>query len=178
MHLDEQLEQFKEMEDWFTRHLDKYGLAGDYTQAIYRKFCPTGPEKVQGGAGYLLVGHRKGKQRPEGDGKSTPPKISVYCEEARSVGGVQPLDIIRSAALTADQQQERTRALRFQRALSKIDPSATPPVLSAADVELASPAVLLWMAQVLEKTEPTLAKARRAPRLTSSGQHNGRERHS
>ena len=33
----EQLEQFKEMEEWFTRYLDKYGLKGDYTQAIYRK---------------------------------------------------------------------------------------------------------------------------------------------
>ena len=49
--------------------------------------------------------------------------IDAYCEEARSVGGVQPLDIIRSAALTADQQQERTRALRFQSALS---PKSTP----------------------------------------------------
>ena len=33
----EQLEQFKEMEEWFARYLEKYGLKGDYTQAIYRK---------------------------------------------------------------------------------------------------------------------------------------------
>ncbi|HEY5779208.1 MAG TPA: tetratricopeptide repeat protein [Terrimicrobiaceae bacterium] len=153
----EQLEQFKEMEDWFTRYLDKYGLAGDYTQAIYRKGFA---QQVQKKSKEALDTYWQAIEKYGNDPKAMGIDIIIdaYCEEARSVGGVQPLDVIRSAALTADQQQERTRALRFQRALSKIDPSATPPVLSAGDVELASPAVLLWMTQVLEKTNPTLGE--------------------
>jgi tetratricopeptide (TPR) repeat protein len=85
--------------------------------------------------------------------------IDAYCEEGRSVQGLQPLEIIRSAALTAEQQNERTRALRFQRALAQLDPKIIPPVLSAEDIPLASPAVLLWMADVLEKTNPTLGES-------------------
>jgi TolA-binding protein len=153
----EQLEQFKEMEDWFTRYLEKYGLAGDYTQAIYRKGFA---QQVQKKSKEALDTYWQAIEKYGNDPKAMGIDIIIdaYCEEARSVGGVQPLDIIRSAALTADQQRERTRALRFQRALSKIDPSATPPVLTAADIELGSPAVLLWMAQVLEKTNPTLGE--------------------
>jgi TolA-binding protein len=154
----EQLEQFKEMEDWFARYLEKYGLAGDYTQAIYRKGFA---QQAQGRSWEALDSYWQAIEKYGSDPKAIGIDIIIdaYCEEARSVEGLQPLDIIRSVALTAEQQKERTRALRFQRALTQIDSSATPPVLSSADVSLGSPAVLLWMAQVLEKTNPTLGES-------------------
>ena len=154
----EQLEQFKEMEEWFTRYLDKYGLKGDYTQAIYRKGFA---QQSQGRSKEAIDTYWQGIEKYGNDPKAMGIDIIIdaYCEEGRSVPGVQPLEIIRSAALTAEQQKERTRALRFQRALAQIDPQATAPVLTADDVPLASPAVLLWMAQVLEKTNPTLGES-------------------
>jgi TolA-binding protein len=154
----EQLEQFKEMENWFARYLEKYGLAGDYTQAIYRKGFA---QQAQGRSREALDTYWQAIEKYGSDPKAMGIDIIIdaYCEEARSVEGLQPLDIIRSVALTAEQQKERTRALRFQRALTQIDSSATPPVLSSADVSLGSPAVLLWMAQVLEKTNPTLGES-------------------
>ena len=154
----EQLEQFKEMEDWFTRYLEKYGLAGDYTQAIYRKGLAQQAQKKSREA---LDTYWQAIEKYGNDPKAMGIDIIIdaYGEEARSVEGVQPLEIIRSAALTAAEQKERTRALRFERALSQLDPSATPPVLTSADIDLASPAVLLWMAQALEKTNPTLGES-------------------
>ncbi len=154
----EQLEQFKEMEEWFTRYLEKYQLAGDYTQAIYRKGFA---QQAQGRSKEAVDTYWQAIEKYGNDPKAMGIDVIIdaYCEEARSVPGVQPVEIIRSAALTAEQQKERTRALRFQRALAQIDPTATPPVLSTTDIEVASPAVLLWMAQVLEKTNPTLGES-------------------
>ena len=154
----EQLEQFKEMEDWFGRYLEKYGLAGDYTQAIYRKGFA---QQAQGRSKEALDTYWQAFEKYGNDPKAMGIDIIIdaYCEEARSVGGVQPLEVIRSAALTAAQQKERTRSLRFERALSQMDPSAAPPVLTFADIELASPAVLLWMAQVVEKINPALGES-------------------
>jgi TolA-binding protein len=154
----EQLEQFKEMEDWFTRYLDKYALKGDYTQAIYRKGFA---QQAQGKSREAIDTYWQAIEKFGNDPKAVGIDIIIdaYCEEGRSVPGVQPGEIIRSAALTAEQQKERTSALRFQRALAQLDPNATPPVITADDVPLASPAVLLWMAQVLEKTNPTLGES-------------------
>jgi tetratricopeptide (TPR) repeat protein len=154
----EQLEQFKEMEDWFTQYLDKYGLKGDYTQAIYRKGFA---QQAQGRSREAIDTYWQAIEKFGNDPKAMGIDIIIdaYCEEGRSVPGIQPLEIIRSAALTAEQQNERTRALRFHRALAQLDRAATPPVLTAADVPLASPAVLLWMSQVLEKLNPALAES-------------------
>ncbi|HEY5743702.1 MAG TPA: tetratricopeptide repeat protein, partial [Terrimicrobiaceae bacterium] len=154
----EQLEQFKEMEDWFGRYLEKYGLAGDYTQAIYRKGLA---QQAQGRSKNALDTYWQAIEKFGNDPKAMGIDVIIdaYCEESKSSGGVQPLEIIRSAALTAAQQNQRTRALRFQRALSQMDPAAPPPELTSADVELASPAVLLWMAQILEKTNPTFGES-------------------
>ena len=154
----EQLEQFKEMEEWFARYLEKYGLKGDYTQAIYRKGLA---QQAQGKSREAIDTYWQAIEKYGNDPKAMGIDIIIdaYCEEGRSVQGLQPLEIIRSAALTAEQQNERTRALRFQRALAQLDPKAIPPALSAEDVALASPAVLLWMAQVLEKTNPTLGES-------------------
>jgi TolA-binding protein len=154
----EQLEQFKEMEDWFGRYLEKYGLAGDYTQAIYRKGLA---QQAQGRAKEALETYWQAIEKYGNDPKAMGIDIIIdaYGEEGKSSRDVQPLQIIRSAALTAAQQNERTRSLRFERALAQMDPSAIPPVLTPADVDVASPAVLLWMAQVLEKTNPTLGES-------------------
>ena len=154
----EQLEQFKEMEEWFARYLEKYGLKGDYTQAIYRKGLA---QQAQGKSKEAIDTYWQAIGKYGNDPKAMGIDIilDAYCEEGRSVQGLQPLEIIRSAALTAEHQNERTRALRFQRALAQLDPKAIPPAVSAEDVALASPAVLLWMAQVLEKTNPTLGES-------------------
>ena len=153
----EQLEQFKEMEEWFARYLEKYGLKGDYTQAIYRKGFA---QQAQGKSREAVDTYWQAIVKHGNDPKAMGIDIIIdaYSEEGRSVQGLQPLEIIRSAALTAEQQTERTRALRLQRALTQLDPKATPPVLTAEDVALASPAVLLWMAEVLAKTNPTLGE--------------------
>lgn len=153
----EQLEQFKEMEDWFSRYLEKFGLTGDYTQAIYRKGFA---QQAQGRSKEALDTYWQAIEKYGSDPKAMGIDIIIdaYCEEGKSAG-VQPLEIIRSAALTAAQQNDRSRCLRFERALSQMDPSATPPVLTTEDIELGSPAVLLWMAQVLEKTNPTLGES-------------------
>ncbi|HEY5952900.1 MAG TPA: tetratricopeptide repeat protein [Terrimicrobiaceae bacterium] len=158
----EQLEQFKEMEDWFTRYLDKYALKGDYTQAIYRKGFA---QQAQGRSREAIDTYWQAIEKFGNDPKAMGIDIIIdaYCEESGSVPGVQALEIIRSAALTAEQQKERTRALRFQRALAKLDPNTTAPVLTAEDIPLVSPAVLLWMADVLAQTNPPLGeKAARA----------------
>jgi TolA-binding protein len=154
----EQLEQFKEMEEWFARYLEKYGLKGDYTQAIYRKGFA---QQAQGKSREAIDTYWQAIEKYGNDPKAMGIDIIIdaYCEEGRSVQGLQPLEIIRSAALTAEQQNERTRALRFQRALAQLDPKTIPPVLSAEDIPLASPAVLLWMADVLEKTNPPLGES-------------------
>jgi TolA-binding protein len=154
----EQLEQFKEMEDWLTRYLEMYGLKGDYTQAIYRKGFA---QQAQGRSREAIDTYWQAIEKYGNDPKAMGIDIIIdaYCEEGRSVPGVQPQEIIRSAALTAEQQKERTRALRFQRALAQLDPKAPAPVLSADDLALASPAVLLWMAEVLEKINPALAES-------------------
>ena len=154
----EQLEQFKEMEDWFTRYLDKYALKGDYTQAIYRKGFA---QQAQGQSREAIDTYWQAIEKFGNDPKAMGIDIIIdaYCEESGSVPGVQALEIIRSAALTAEQQKERTRALRFQRALAKLDPNTTAPVLTAEDIPLASPAVLLWMADVLAQTNPSLGES-------------------
>ena len=154
----EQLEQFKEMEDWFGRYLEKYGLKGDYTQAIYRKGLA---QQAQGSSKEALDTYWQAIEQYGNDPKAMGIDIIIdaYCEEGRSVNGVQPLEVIRAAALTAAQQKERTRSLRFERALSQLEPSTPPPTLTQADIELVSPAVLLWMAQVVEKTDPALGES-------------------
>ena len=125
----EQLEQFKEMEDWFTRYLDKYALKGDYTQAIYRKGFA---QQAQGRSREAIDTYWQAIEKFGNDPKAMGIDIIIdaYCDESSSVPGVQALEIIRSAALTAEQQKERTRALRFQRALAKLDPNTTAPVLT------------------------------------------------
>ncbi|HEY5811265.1 MAG TPA: tetratricopeptide repeat protein, partial [Terrimicrobiaceae bacterium] len=157
----EQWEQFPEMENWFSRYLEKYGLAGDYTQAIYRKgFAQQAQRKSQ----EALDTYWQAIVKYGNDRKAVGIDIilDAYCEEANA-SGIQPAQLLRSAALTAVEQNERTRSLRLQRALAQKDPSSPAPELSAADLELGSPAVLLWMAQVLETTNPALAeKAARA----------------
>ena len=154
----EQLEQFKQMEEWFTRYLDKYGLKGDYTQAIYRKGLA---QQAQGKSKEAIDTYWQAIEKYGDDPKAMGIDVIIdaYCQEARSVEGLEPLEIIRSAALTAEQQKERTLALRFRRALAQLEPNATPPVLNGEDVALASPAVLLWMAQVLKTTNPTLGES-------------------
>jgi TolA-binding protein len=153
----EQLEQFEEMEEWFARYLEKYGLKGDYTQAIYRKGFA---QQAQGKSREAIDTYWQAIEKYGNDPKAMGIDIIIdaYCEEARSVEGLQALEIIRSAALTAEQRNERTRALRFQRALAQLDPKATPPLLNVDDVALASPVVLLWMADIQAKTNPTLGE--------------------
>ena len=43
----EQLEQFKEMEEWFTRYLEKYGSRGLHSGDLPQRFRSTGPGKIQ-----------------------------------------------------------------------------------------------------------------------------------
>jgi TolA-binding protein len=154
----EQLEQFKEMEDWFTRYLEKYGLSGDYTQAIYRKGFA---QQAQGRSKDALATYWSAIERYGNDPKAMGIDIIIdaFCEESRAFNGSQPLEIIRSAALTATQPGERTRALRFERALAQMKAPDAPSALTSADIEFASPAVLLWMAQVAAKTDPALAES-------------------
>jgi TolA-binding protein len=154
----EQLEQFKEMEDWFALYLEKYGLSGDYTQAIYRKGFA---QQAQGRSKDALDTYWQAIEKYGNDPKAMGIDIIIdaYCEESRALNGSQPLEIIRAAALTATQQKERTRALRFERALAQMKASDAPSALTPADIEVASPAVLLWMAQVAAKTEPALAES-------------------
>jgi TolA-binding protein len=154
----EQLEQFKEMEAWFSRYLEKYGLSGDYTQAIYRKGFA---QQAQGRSKDALDTYWQAIEKYGNDPKAMGIDIIIdaYCEESRAFNGSQPLDLIRSAALTATEQKERTRALRFERALAQMKAPDNPSALSAADIDLASPAVLLWIAQVSAKTDPALAES-------------------
>ena len=97
----EQLEQFKEMEDWFARYLEKYGLKGDYTQAIYRKGFA---QQAQGKSREAMDTYWQAIEKYGNDPKAMGIDIIIdaYCEEGRSVQGLQPLEIIRSAALTAN----------------------------------------------------------------------------
>ena len=158
----EQLEQFKEMEIWFARYLEKYGTSGDYTQAIYRKGFA---QQAQGRSKDALETYWQSIEKYGDDPKAIGIDIIIdaYCEEFRALNGSHPLDFIRAAALTARQQKERTRALRFERALTQMNAPDGPPAITSADVPIASPAVLLWMAKLAEKSDPALAeKAARA----------------
>ena len=154
----EQLEQFKEMEGWFERYLEKYGITGDYTQAIYRRGFA---QQAQGRSKDALDTYWQAIEKYGNDPKAMGIDIIIdaYCEEYRALNGAQPLDPIRAAALTATQQKERTRALRFERALAQMNAPDAPSALTPADIELASPAVLLWMAEVAAKTDPALAES-------------------
>jgi tetratricopeptide (TPR) repeat protein len=154
----EQLEQFKEMEDWFGRYLEKYGITGDYTQAIYRRGFA---QQAQGRSKDALDTYWQAIEKYGNDPKAMGIDIIIdaYCEESRALNGSRPLEVIRAAALTATQQKERTRALRFERALAQMNAPDAPSALTSADIELASPAVLLWMAQVAAKTDPALAES-------------------
>ena len=154
----EQLEQFKEMEGWFERYLEKYGITGDYTQAIYRRGFA---QQAQGRSKDALDTYWQAIEKYGNDPKAMGIDIIIdaYCEEYRALNGAQPLDLIRAAALTATQQKERTRALRFERALAQMNAPDAPSALTPADIELASPAVLLWMAEVAAKTDPALAES-------------------
>ena len=154
----EQLEQFKEMEDWFGRYLEKYAISGDYTQAIYRKGFA---QQAQGKSKEALDTYWQAIEKYGDDPKAMGIDIIVdaYCEESRALNGSHPLDVIRAAALTATQQKERTRALRFERALAQRNAPGVPSAFTPADIEAASPAVLLWMAQAAAKTNPALAES-------------------
>jgi TolA-binding protein len=154
----EQLEQFKEMEDWFERYLEKYGINGDYTQAIYRRGFA---QQAQGRSKDALDTYWHAIEKYGNDPKAMGIDIIIdaYCEEYRGLNGSQPLDLIRAAALTATEEKERTRALRFERALAEMNAPDAPSVLAPADIALASPAVLLWMAQGAAKTDPALAES-------------------
>jgi TolA-binding protein len=154
----EQLEQFKEMEDWFARYLEKYGLQGDYTQAIYRKGFA---QQAQGRSKDALATYWQAIEKYGNDPKAMGIDVIIdaYCEESRAFNGSQPLEIVRSAGLTASQQKERTRALRFERALTQMKAPDQPSALTSADIAYGSPAVLLWMAQVAAKTDPALAES-------------------
>ena len=65
----EQFEQFKEMEDWLTRYLDKLRTerrlhSGDLPQRLRA----TGAGSVEGSHRYLLAGDREIRQRSQSDG--------------------------------------------------------------------------------------------------------------
>jgi tetratricopeptide (TPR) repeat protein len=85
--------------------------------------------------------------------------IDAYCEEFRALNGLPPVDLIRAAALTANQQNERTRALRFERSLAQMNAGGDLAPFTPADVEAGSPAVLLWIAQVASRADPALAES-------------------
>ena len=154
----EQLEQFKEMEEWFGAYLEKYGIRGDYTQAIYRKGFA---QQAQGKSKEALDTYWQAIEKFGNDPKAMGIDIIIdaYCEESRALNGTLPLDVIRSAELTAAQQKERTRALRFERALAQMKAPDAPSALTPADIDAASPAVLLWIAEVSAKTDPALAES-------------------
>jgi tetratricopeptide (TPR) repeat protein len=154
----EQLERFKEMEDWFTRYLEKYGLSGDYTQAIYRKGFA---QQAQGRSKDALETYWQAIEKYGDDPKAMGIDIIIdaYCEEFRTLNGAEPIEIIRAAALTATKQEQRTRSLRFHRALAQMNASDAPLALTSADIEFASPAVLLWIAQVTATTDTLLAES-------------------
>ena len=86
----EQLEQFKEMEDWFGRYLEKYGIAGDYTQAIYRKGFA---QQAQGRSKEALDTYWQAIEKYGNDPKAMGIDIIIdaYCEESRALNGVQAI---------------------------------------------------------------------------------------
>ena len=154
----EQLEQFKEMEDWFGRYLEKYGITGDYTQAIYRKgFALQAQGKSKEALDTYWLAIEKYGNDPKAMGIDI--IIDAYCEEFRALNGSYPFDVVRSAALTATQQEARSAALRCARALAQMNAPDDRSALTPADIEAASPAVLLWMAQVAAKDDPALAES-------------------
>ncbi len=139
-------------------YLEKYGISGDYTQAIYRKGFA---QQAQGKSKEALDTYWQAIEKYGNDPKAMGIDIIIdaYCEESRALNGSQPLDVIRAAALTASEQKERTRALRLARALAQRDAPGVPSAFIAADIRGASPAVLLWMAQAAAKTDPALAES-------------------
>jgi tetratricopeptide (TPR) repeat protein len=154
----EQLEQFKEMEDWFGRYLEKYGITGDYTQAIYRKgFALQAQGKSKDALDTYWLAIEKYGNDPKAMGIDI--IFDAYCEEFRALNGSYPFDVVRSAALTATQQEARSAALRCARALAQMNAPDDRSALTRADIEAASPAVLLWMAQVAAKNDPALAES-------------------
>ncbi|HVQ20962.1 MAG TPA: tetratricopeptide repeat protein [Terrimicrobiaceae bacterium] len=154
----EQLERFKEMEDWFGRYLEKYGIKGDYTQAIYRRGLAM---QAQGRSKEALDNYWQAIEKYGNDPKAMGIDIIIdaYCEEFRALNGLSPVDLIRAAALTANQQNERTRALRFERSLAQMNAGGDLAPFTPADVEAGSPAVLLWIAQVASRSDPALAES-------------------
>jgi TolA-binding protein len=153
----EQLEQFEEMEEWFARYLDKYGLSGDYTQAIYRKGFA---QQAQGRSKDALATYWQALEKYGDDPKAMGIDniLDAYCEEFRALNGSHPIDIIRAAALTATKQKQRTLSLRFERALTQMNAAGAAPAPSSPDLEFASPAVLLWIAEVTAKSDRNLAE--------------------
>ena len=154
----EQLEQFKEIEEWFARYLEKYGTSGDYTQAIYRKGFA---QQAQGRSTDALETYWQAIEKYGDDPRAIGIDIIIdaYCEESRALNGLPPVDVVRSAALTATQQAQRTRALRYERALAQMNALEAPSPLTPADIEVASPAVLLWITDVSAKMNPALAES-------------------
>lgn len=154
----EQTERYKEMEDWFDAYLKKYGLKGDYTQAIYRKGLA---QQARGKSQEALDTYLKAMEQFGND----PGAIGIdvimdaYLQEAQSLTGQPPVETLRAAAQSAMDKKERARFLRLQRAISQADPGAPPPEIGEADLPFASPAVLLWMAKIKEKDDPKLAEA-------------------
>ena len=108
----EQLEQFKEMEGVVGWISEKYGLKGDYTQAIYRKGFA---QQAQGKSREAIDTYWQAIEKYGNDPKAMGIDIIIdaYCEEGRSVQGLQPLEIIRSAALTAEQQNNAPALFAF-----------------------------------------------------------------
>lgn len=143
--------------EFFQRYLRTYGLRGQYTEAIWR----IGFAKKQ-------MGDMKGLVEEYWDA------IKKYGDDPAAVGidlilkdwpgpykqamNKSPQDVIEDELKKAAPAGKRAMALRLKMALATLDPAAPPPTVQDGDLAFASPAVLVWIGDMVQAQQPDLAR--------------------
>ncbi len=153
----ELLERWEDMEKTFSEYLDKYGLAGRYTEAIWR----IGFAQAQrGDHEKMLATYADAIARFVDDRKAVGVDLILddWVRESRRIRGVSLAKELQARA--REKVSRRTAHLRYLRALHAAGENGLPEGgFQEKDVSVASPAVLLWMAEICRKTHEAVAVA-------------------
>ncbi len=151
----EQLGQWQETLDLFRNYLETHGLEGRYTEALWRIGLA---QNRLGQPEQMLETYRKALEKHAGkrDAVGIDLILDDWVRETTARTGAPPNSELRALLDEASAAGRTTASLRFLRALDAIgDP--TPHALEDADIEAASPAVLLWIARKTAAANPPLA---------------------